>query len=217
MTKILLATLAPALMLSACATGGTDHAGVESIHQPVVARADYLLDLRTAGDGLSTGERQRLSGWLAGLRLGYGDRVSIDDPASEGRRAREAVAAAVAGYGLLIADQAPVTPAPVAPGTIRVVVSRMTARVPGCPDWSFDPSVDFAQRTGSNYGCANAVNLAAMVANPSDLVRGQGGTGNDAAVSYKAIDTYRKAVPTGAAGLPGGVSSVSVTPAAGGQ
>ena len=199
MTKrSLLLSLLPALLVGGCA--GTVNRGVESVHQPVVTRADYLLDLQLAGGGLAAGERQRLSGWLAGLRLGYGDSVAVDDAGQAGLRVRDAVAGVVGEYGLLLADVAPVSPAPVAPGTVRVVVSRMSAAVPGCPDHSRDSSVDYQQNTSSNFGCATNVNLAAMVANPQDLVRGAGSAGTDAALSYKAIDTYRKAVPTGAGG-----------------
>ncbi|WP_333929615.1 CpaD family pilus assembly lipoprotein [Sphingomonas sp. LR55] len=61
---------------------------------------------------------------------------------------------------------------------------------------------DFTSNTSSNYGCAINRNLAAMVANPADLVRGApGNETTDTAVSYKAIDTYRKKAPTGAGGL----------------
>lgn len=42
-------------------------------------------------------------------------------------------------------------------------------------------------------------NLAAMVARPEDLVRGSGDAETyDPASSFKAIDVYRRAVPTGA-------------------
>lgn len=200
MTKrsLLLASLVPALLVGGC--GGTVNRGVESVHQPVVTRADYLLDLQVAGGDLASGERQRLGGWLTGLRLGYGDRVAIDDPSYRGTRVRDAVAGVVADFGLLLAEEAPVSPAPVTPGTVRVVVSRMTAGVPGCPDHSRDSSVDYNQNTSSNFGCASAVNLAAMVANPQDLIRGSAGTGNDAATSFRAIDLYRKATPTGGGG-----------------
>lgn len=206
-----LAALAPALGLGGCA--GTQNRGLESVHQPVVSRADYALDLATAGDGLGTGEAQRLRGWLATMRLGYGDRVAIDDPVGSGSGVRENVAAVVADYGLLLGDDMPVTGAPVAPGTIRVVVSRMHAAVPGCPDWSRDSSVDYNQNTSSNHGCAVNSNLAAMVANPGDLVRGQGNPDvNDPAQSFRAIDAYRKATPTGSGG-----TSVASAGAAGGS
>ncbi|MBD8618504.1 CpaD family pilus assembly protein [Sphingomonas sp. CFBP 13728] len=198
--KSILAPLASALLLAGCM--GTENRGLESVHQPVVSRSDYALDLGVSGGALAPGEERRLAGWMTTMRLAYGDRVAIDDPAGEGLRAHDAVAAVIAGYGLLLSDDAPVTPAAVTPGTIRVVVSRMRAAVPRCPDWSRDSTNEFESNTSSNYGCAVNRNLAAMVANPADLVRGAPGTETtDAAVSYKAIDTYRKKAPTGASGL----------------
>ena len=197
--NLLLASLAPALLLGGCM--GTQNRGLESVHQPVVSRADYALDLGIAGNGLASGESQRLAGWLATMRLGYGDRVAIDDPVGTGSAVREQVADAVARHGLLLSDDAPVTPAPVTPGTIRVVVSRARADVPGCPDWSRDESHEFEGNTSSNHGCAINTNLAAMVASPQDLVRGQTGADTvDPAVSAKAIEAFRKSVPTGAGG-----------------
>jgi pilus assembly protein CpaD len=60
---------------------------------------------------------------------------------------------------------------------------------------------DFEGHTGSNHGCAVNSNLAAMVANPTDLVRGETTRGlSDPAVATKAIDRFRKAEPTGGGG-----------------
>ena len=194
----LLAALAPALLAGGCM--GTQNRGLESVHQPVVSRSDYILDLATGPLGLPQGETQRLAGWMDSMRLGYGDRVAIDDP-SGSPRSRAAVASLVGRYGLLLSADVPVTDAPVTPGTVRVVVSRMHARVPGCPDWSRDEGSEFNSNTSSNQGCAINSNLAAMVASPADLVRGQAGSGvNDPASNYRAIDAYRKAVPTGNGG-----------------
>ena len=198
MTKpmLLLAALAPAMLTAGCM--GTPNRGLESVHQPVIARTDYAIDLAAQGGVLAPGERQRLVGWTGAMRLGFGDRVAIDDPAAEAPGARGEVAAVVASYGLLLADQPPIATAPVSPGTIRVVVSRMAAGVPGCPDWSRDASHEFESNTSSNYGCAINSNLAAMIARPEDLVRGQSVAGPlDPAVSNKAIEAYRKAAPTG--------------------
>jgi pilus assembly protein CpaD len=192
---LLLAALVPAL-LAGCAGSNT---GVESVHQPVVSRADYVLDVAARGGALAPGETRRLAGWLDTLKIGYGDRVSIDDPAG-GATLRTQVAGVLGEHGLLLADEAPATPYPVAPGTARIVVSRMAAAVPGCSDWSRMAGSYVDASAGSNYGCAVNTNLAAMVASPSDLVQGAGGRGNDPATSYKAIDTYRKAAPSGAGG-----------------
>ncbi|QIG79145.1 CpaD family pilus assembly protein [Stakelama tenebrarum] len=196
------ALLAPALLLSAC--GGTYNGGVDSIHQPVVTRSDYAFDLATAGPGLATGEAERLAGWMASLRVGYGDVIAIDD-GDMYPGARRDIAEQAARYGLLISDQAPVTTGAIAPGTVRVVVTRMTASVPGCPDHSREYQPDFSASTSSNFGCAVNSNLAAMVANPGDLVRGQPGSQvSDPVLSTRAIQTYRDKEPTGAGGLQGG-------------
>lgn len=198
--KSILASLVPVLLLGGCM--GTQNRGLESVHQPVVSRSDYALDLGVANGALAPGELQRLAGWMTAMRLGYGDQVAIDDPAADGFRARGDVAAVIARYGLLLSDAAPVTPAPLTPGSIRIVVSRMRATVPHCPDWSRDASNEFEANTSSDYGCATNTNLAAMIANPADLVRGAPGSETtDTMVSYKAIDTYRKKAPTGAGGL----------------
>ncbi|THD34712.1 MAG: pilus assembly protein CpaD [Sphingomonas sp.] len=210
MRKILFAALsAPALMLGGC---GTLNRGVDTVYQPVVSRTDYVFDVQTTPTGLAPGEADRVAGWLSTMRLHYGDHVSVDDPNRNGGAATSQVAAIAARYGILIDDRAPITPAPIAAGMARVVVSRSSARVPGCPDFSRTGTDEFEGSTTSNYGCATQANLAAMVADPLDLVRGQPGTETfDTKVSGKAIDTYRKADTTGKAGLPGGVTSVSVT------
>lgn len=198
-TLLIATALAPALLVSACA--GTQNRGLESVHQPVVSRTDYALDVATSGSDLAPGEEQRLAGWMTSLHVGYGDRVAIDDPNPYGAGVHDAVARQVAHYGLLVSDDAPVTNAPIAAGTIRVVVTRMRARVPGCPDYSRNSSTDFESNTSSNYGCSSNATLAAMIANPADLVLGQAGSGvADQVSSAKAIDSFRKAAPSGSGG-----------------
>lgn len=197
--NLILASLVPILALGGC--GGTLNRGLESVHQPVVTRTDYAFDVATDGQGLAPGEAQRLAGWMASLRLGYGDHVAIDDPSPYGAT-RGQVTAIVANYGLMVSNDAPVSGAPLAPGTARVIVSRTTATVPHCPDYSRMSQPEFNSNTSSNYGCAVNSNLAAMVANPADLVLGRPGSETiDPATSAKAIDSYRKTPPTGANGL----------------
>jgi pilus assembly protein CpaD len=169
-----------------------------SIHQPVVERTDFALDLNTQGDGLSAVERGRLHAWFASLGLGYGDRVWIDEPYGP-TQAREDVARVAAEWGLLLRDGAPVTNGAVQPGSVRVIVSRSTASVPSCPKWTGKGGVN---SLSPNYGCATNSNLAAMIADPSDLVLGQDGSAtSDAANAAKAIKVYREAAPTGQKGL----------------
>jgi pilus assembly protein CpaD len=199
MRTILIAALAaPALMMGGC---GTLNRGVDSIKQPVVSRTDYVFDAQSTTAGLAPGETERVAGWLASMRLHYGDQIAVDDPNPYDSRARAQVAAIVSSYGLRLTDRAPITNAPMAAGMVRVVVSRTIATVPGCPDFTRSGSSEFEGSTTSNFGCASNASLAAMIADPLDLVRGQTGNGTaDPITSGRAIENYRKAAPTGAGG-----------------
>jgi pilus assembly protein CpaD len=175
---------------------------MNSVNQPVVQRTDYVFDASTSGNGISGDELARLNDWFQSLELGYGDRISIDDMGYGDPVARSDIESLAASYGLLLSNHVPLTAGSIRPGSVRVIVSRATASVPNCPNWSDRNSWSSPIDTASNYGCGVNSNLAAMVANPSDLVLGQAGDGTgDAATAAKAIRVYRNAEPTGKAGL----------------
>ncbi|WP_226372731.1 CpaD family pilus assembly protein [Allosphingosinicella flava] len=193
-----------ASLLTGCSAdkaGLPTNRSVYSIHQPVVQRTDYVLDLAQSGSGLPQAEADRLAAWFDSLRLGYGDAIHVDG--GYGAETARADVARVAGdYGLMLSDGAPVTAGTVQPGSIRVIVSRTTASVPGCPDWRYAATPGGQISTPPNFGCAMNSNLAAMVADPNDLVLGQpGAPSGDSATAAKAIKAYRTAPPTGAGGL----------------
>lgn len=189
------------LALGGCIGGAATNRSLESLHQPVVSRTNFTLDVTTGPGGLSLPEQRRLAGWFDALDLRYGDRIAIDDPLDSGAT-RAAVEGVAGRYGLLVGGEAPATPGYVNAGTARVVVTRSTATVPGCPDWSAKSDTNLSNGTSTNYGCASNANLAAMVANPEHLLKGETGTGETVVMSStKAIDTYREAKPTGADGL----------------
>lgn len=172
--------------------------GVESVHQPVVQRSDYVLDV--SGSGLDPAEADKVRQWFDAIHLAYGDRISID--ARNGATgSNPAITALVADYGLFVSHGAPVTEGAVAPGQVRIVVSRSTASVPGCPDYSQPSMPNFTGAATSNYGCGVNSTLAAMVANPEDLVQGQTLRGPNPDTATKAIRIWRDAEPTSKAGL----------------
>ncbi|HYG47460.1 MAG TPA: CpaD family pilus assembly lipoprotein [Allosphingosinicella sp.] len=172
--------------------------GIDSLNQPVVERGNYVLDLPTPSGNLTAVEKAQLRGWFDGLGVGYGDEVFVEEGYGRGPGTAD-VASVAAEYGLLLSNGAPVTAGSVAPGTLRVVVSRSTAYVPDCPSGA---TVSGPSSTSPNYGCAVNSNWAAMVANPSDLVLGQTGTvGASRDTGIKAIKVYREAPPTGTKAL----------------
>jgi len=174
-----------------------ENMGLYSNNQPVVQRTDYVLELASQGPGLSLSERARLRTWFTSLGIGYGDRVSVESLYDGPVRAD--VARVAAEYGMLLSDGAPIVAGTPEPGMVRVIVSRSIARVPGCP---FADEHQGPSATSRNYGCAVNSNLAAMIADPNDLVLGQAGSAaGDPATAAKAIKVYRDAKPTGSNGL----------------
>lgn len=174
--------------------------GVASVNVPVVTRADYAIDLSAPDGSVGPVEAARLDGWFRSMELSYGDQVFVDGPL--GYAARDDVARVAGRYGMLVSLGAPLTVGAVPQGVVRVVVARTTASVPNCPNWSKRSTPNFDDASMSNYGCAINSNMAAMIANPQDLIHGREGSGvGDTFTSARAVDQYRKATPTGQQGL----------------
>ena len=193
--------LSLALGLGACVGGVPTNDTLYSTKQAVVERTHYTFDVQTNGDSLPVSEQQRLLAWFDSMDLRYGDKIAVEDP-GYGEGVRDNVAQLAERYGLLLTDGAPPTEGYISPGQARVVISRTLASVPGCPDWSAKSDANYNNATYPNYGCATNANMAAMVANPEDLVTGQEGTGETVILSSnKAIASYRDREPTGAGGL----------------
>jgi pilus assembly protein CpaD len=194
--------IALSLGLAVAGCGGMPtNTSLYSTKQPVVERNNFALDVQTQSSGLAISEQQRVNGWFEAMNLQYGDRVSIDDPTNN-PAFKEAVSDLAGRYGLLVSDTAPTTQGFLQPGQARIVITRSTASVDGCPDWSAKSDMNYNHGTSPGYGCAVNSNFAAMIANPEDLLEGaEGDSETLIATSNKAIDSYRDTAPTGAQGL----------------
>jgi pilus assembly protein CpaD len=179
------------LGLAGCGTLPTN-TSMYSVHQPVVERSNFAIDLALDGNGIAIADQRRMNEWFDVLNLGYGDRVSIDngggytDPAVVNDVARS-----LAERGVAIGDVAPPTTGAIAPGTVRVIVTRSSASVPSCPDWSSTHENNYNAGNHSNHGCSTNSNLAAMVADPEDLVRGRESKKLDSNSGKAAVNTYK--------------------------
>jgi pilus assembly protein CpaD len=196
------ALLALATALAGCTHTTPDPAlrGVEPLNVPVVTRADYVFDAAAPGGSLGSAEEARLDGWFRSLQLGYGDSIYVDGPYAYGARAD--VARIAGRYGLLLSEGAPVTTGEIAPDSVRVVVSRTRASVPNCPNWSVPSQPNLTNSSMAGMGCSVNANLAAMIANPEDLVHGrEGSVVGDPRTATRAIGVYRSTAPTGTQGL----------------
>lgn len=199
-TQIMIALLATTLAGPVLAKEPNPARGLDAVNVPVVTRSDYAFDASAPDGSLAPGEQARLDAWFGGLGLGYGDRIYVDGGYADAARAD--VARIAGSYGMLLSNGAPVAQGAVSPGSVRVVVSRTRASVPGCPNWTSANQPNWGNKTMSNYGCGVNSNLAAMIADPNDLVWGREGNAYESAdTSARAIRTYRSAKPTGEGGL----------------
>lgn len=194
--------LAPVLVASPLAAREIER-GVEPKHQPVVERTDFVFDVAADSSGaLAPSEQKRLSTWFKALNLRYGDHVSLAGADDGALAMRDGIADVVGRYGLLIEGEAPATAGAAPAGGMRIVVSRSIASVPECPSWRDKSEADFTGGLSDNYGCAMASNLAAMIADPRDLVEGRTpGVDTKGVVSGKAIKAYTDKAPSGAGAL----------------
>jgi pilus assembly protein CpaD len=196
-----------ALLLLAVAIAGCSHqpgpvpeAGMAAVNVPLVNRADYAFDAAAPDGSLSMGEAARLDAWFRSLDLRYGYTIYVDGGYSGAATGQ--VADMAGQYCLLVTPGAPVTAGAVGPRMVRVVVSRTVALVANCPNWNVPAQPNYNTRMMPNFRCAVHANLAAMVANPEDLINGRAGSGvGDAATAARAIGVYRTTPPTGTKGL----------------
>ena len=200
-TRPLSGALALSLSLALAACGGMPtNRSLYSLRQPVVERSTVMLDVTTTPDGLPVAEQRRVAAWFEAMDLRYGDRVSVEDPLDR-PETRTAVADLTGRYGLLLSDGLPVSAGDLQPGQARIVILRSRASVPGCPDWSETSDTSLGNGISPGYGCATNGNLAAMVADPEDLIKGRkGSTETYINTSNTTIKAYTTGVGTKTSG-----------------
>lgn len=164
--------LIAALMPAAPLFAARDY-GVTSVHQPVVRRVEYSLDVAADITPGSTEDR-RLADWLEALTPVYGDQVALD----LGGRAMpghlpQILHARLAKFGLVEAPILPVSVTPIPSDRVRITLRRSVASVPGCPNYRGVGGADFGNSGIRGYGCAVNGNIASMIADPNDLLEGK--------------------------------------------
>jgi pilus assembly protein CpaD len=97
---------------------------------------------------------------------------------------------------------------------VRISFVRYQAHAEPCGDWSVNLAMTSANQVSPNFGCATQHNLAAMVADPRDLVSPKPLESGDAQRRLTVLDKYRKGETTVATKTPeqsGAVSDVGGT------
>ncbi len=188
----LCASLALILCLGACAAknnGLLDAASSEPILKANVSFEERNHPLKFSGSKLSADEEASLATFATASGLSYADRLTLR--VSEPNMAaayRQATNAVLGRFGLSVGNVETTTG--MQPGAAMLAVSRATVTLPQCGVHGGPHGVNVNNENMSNYGCATRSNLAAMVANPADLINGNTLDGQSADVTAKPVEAW---------------------------
>ena len=203
--SVLALCLAP-LAMSAC----TDHRVVthatwkqqEQFAQPEVRRIDvqYVVPFAPKTLDLSDVEREALAMFVRQNNLHPGSHVSVAAPtktATQAARSRNRLASVRNELQRLGVSSTVVQAQPTTDQSTgdEVVVFAQTVAVlpPDCPGYNTPITLDYEWRPVTRLGCANAVNLGLMVANPGDLAQGRPISPADGEAMALGVNRYRTA------------------------
>jgi pilus assembly protein CpaD len=200
-----LAGLALALALAGCGgfNGEQDaELGVSYRHPIAVTMNDTTLTIPAAREqsGLSDEDRKAISNFVAGYKeRGHGP-LTVSTP-SGSPNTTTAMNVLVDVRDALSETGIPASSISYAPYTaaakdgdapVILTYKRYEAKASPCGDWSMDYAYDPANGLPPNFGCASQNNLAALVADPADLVQPRTMTAADAGRRQTVFEKYRK-------------------------
>ena len=190
------------LALGACQPGVATYTTSEAPHNLELSSAPHRIAVRflPGSTRLARGEAQRLKRLVLLGAILPQDRVAV--AAAGGWRlasAREAVLSR-----MLLPYRIVVEPAAfpwAARDRALITIDRTLVTLPACPNWSGPTPERFNNQPASNFGCATATDRGLMVANPTDLVRGEPLGPADAGPAVIATNLYltNKVPPPGGA------------------
>lgn len=201
-TPVLIIAVILMTLVTACAPEMSSWSPEQSVKRNDIRWITFHHQVRFENSSaeLSDAERARLHRFLARHDAGYGDRIRVGSRANpviglDIRHAsrREATVTAELRRLEFKPGLLPEGPAGTdSDDSILIEIGRHVVVPPDCPDWTKRADGDPANRRSSNFGCATAVNLGLMVADPGDLMRGRTAGPADGAVGARRYKSYRE-------------------------
>jgi pilus assembly protein CpaD len=154
-------------------------------HPIAVRQGEVTLDLAVypGASGLNESQRGQVYAFVRDYKAQSSDRLLIRAPSGGANetaamhaydQVRKALRSAGVDPKLVVLEPYFGNGDPAAP--LRLSYLQFVASPPDCPDWSENIGRDPQNMPWPNMGCATQRNLAAMVANPEDLIRPRGET-----------------------------------------
>ena len=187
--------LASVLLAGSCSTEfnkDPDNFDDPVANHPITVEPSYQsLKLSYSGGGLDAATQEHLDAFVTDYRTHGNGKISISVPGGPGmQQAVTQLADRINEMGvsrdrILVASHDP------SAGTqVEVNYISYQAKTAPCGDWSEDLSSTADNTTAANLGCANQHNIAAMVADPRDLLGPRPMDGADAVRRQTIIGNY---------------------------
>lgn len=184
--------------------------------QVQLASFDHEIFFARGAKGLTSAQVAGLVHFLNANEIGEGDSVTVEvaggSPLTAARKA--AVMGELKQLGI---DAASRKDAKLAVDAVRVHADHAVATAPACPDWSKPEADEPDNTTSSNLGCATESNLAAMIANPADLVKPKASAIADGGVLANGVELYRSGKLSKSIGSNSGYSTSGMSGGTGGS
>jgi len=216
----------PALVLSLAAGACQSYEQRYEASLPVDQRLPFqvstevaLLDVQTDGRGRLTGQSQiEVERFLRQYKTDGSGALEIQT--AGGSRATAAAEgqvrdlASINGIPRSHVALTGYTPAQGSAGGLRLAFARYTASVPACDmmDWSQDLDVTVNNTPYPSFGCATQQNIAAMAADPRDLVEMRPMDDASAERRTTQVEKYQKGESTSAARSSGDSGKIAEVP-----
>ncbi len=191
--------LATILIAGSCSTTDPNSVVWEdgARNHPILVEPAYRdLKIQFAGgaDGMSSDDAIKFDNFLADYRAHGNGSLGISVPNGPASRAAITYFGERAAATGISRDKILVSTREVANGDTRIDVTYIayTARTQACGDWSENDAFTLDNKTPKRFGCSIQQNIAAMVADPRDLL-GPGRMGPvDTARRTTVMDKYEK-------------------------
>ncbi len=155
---------------------------------------ELKVQFQGGADGMNSEDTAKFDAFLADYRVHGNGSLGISVPGGAASRAAITFFGERAALTGISRDRILVSTHDVAGGDMRVAVNYIayTAHTQACGDWLENESFTMDNRTPKNFGCSIQQNIAAMVADPRDLL-GPGAMGPvDTARRAGVMDHYEK-------------------------
>lgn len=196
---------AAAALAGGCAgawNGADEAISIAEEHPITVDSQTVTLTLDVDDGGLSAMDQARVRAFADAYLTGGHGPLSVTSPAGAGStKAGDAAAdarKALNDAGVPWEDMNGTSYIATEGGSRQVVLSytRYVATASDCGIWQGETARGYANLRSANFGCATQNNLAAMVADPRDLVEPADETAADAPARIRGVNLYREGAKT---------------------